>query len=98
MSPAFKHLWGWPLVLGLLTTSALLSALVSDGGGGDIWSWFGLGLPVAVMLWFALVPRRAACNPSAPEKNPEAAPDAAPLSQSIPHEHNPENTPQIYEK
>jgi hypothetical protein len=68
MSPAFKHLWGWPLVLGLLTTSALLSALVSDGGGGDIWSWLGLGLPVVVMVWFALVPRRAARTPSAPEK------------------------------
>jgi hypothetical protein len=50
---AFRQLWAWPLVLGLLTTSGLLSALVSDGWG-DAWSWLALGGPVAVMAWFSL--------------------------------------------
>ncbi|MBX3587001.1 MAG: hypothetical protein KF796_10165 [Ramlibacter sp.] len=45
-------MWGWPLALGLLTTSGLLSALVSDGWG-DAWSWLALGLTVAVMAWHA---------------------------------------------
>lgn len=49
---SFARLWGWPLALGLLTASGLLSALVSDAWG-DVWSWVGLGVPVAVMAWFA---------------------------------------------
>jgi hypothetical protein len=44
----FFRLWGWPLGLGVLTTTGLLSALVSDQGG-DTWSWFALGVPTAVM-------------------------------------------------
>jgi hypothetical protein len=44
------RLWGWPVVLGLLTLSGLLSALVWDGWG-DTWSWVGLGVPVAAMAW-----------------------------------------------
>ena len=53
MSPAFKKLWLWPTVLGVLTLSGLLTGLVSDGWG-DWWCWLGLGLPVAVMAWYAL--------------------------------------------
>ena len=45
------RLWGWPVALGLLTASGLLSALVSEAGG-DAWSWLALGVPVAVMAWF----------------------------------------------
>ena len=52
MSPQFKSLWGAPIVLGALTLSGLLTALVSDGLG-DWWSWLGLGLPVATMAWYA---------------------------------------------
>lgn len=48
----FRRLWGWPIALGLLTASGLLSALVSDTWG-DVWSWIGLGGPVAAMAWFA---------------------------------------------
>jgi hypothetical protein len=44
----FWRLWGWPLALGILTASGLLSALVSDGWG-DAWSWLALGIPVAVI-------------------------------------------------
>lgn len=55
---ARHSLWRWPLVLGLLTASGLLSGLVSDGWG-DVWAWVGLGVPVAVMLWFGLGRRGA---------------------------------------
>lgn len=48
----FWRMWGWPLALGLLTAGGLVSALFSDGGFGDMFSWFALGLPVAVCAWF----------------------------------------------
>ena len=54
MSPA--RMWTAPVVLSLLTASGLVSALVSDDWG-DVWSWFGLGVPMAVIAWCALVPR-----------------------------------------
>jgi hypothetical protein len=54
---SFWRLWLWPLVLGLLSASGLLTALVSDGWG-DWWAWLSLGLPVIVMGWFAWVPRK----------------------------------------
>jgi len=57
MTPEFKRLWGWPAVLGLLTASGLLTALVSEGWG-DVWSWLGLGIPVLVMAWHGWRPRR----------------------------------------
>lgn len=47
----FWRMWGWPIVLGLLTATGLTTALVSDNGWGDWWSWIGLGVPVAVMAW-----------------------------------------------
>jgi len=50
MNGSFWRMWGWPIVLGVLTTSGLLAALLSEGWG-DIWSWFGLGVPVAIMGW-----------------------------------------------
>ncbi|AVS74332.1 hypothetical protein [Paracidovorax cattleyae] len=51
------RIWGWPIALGILTASGLLSALVSDGWG-DTWSWVALGVPVAVMAWFGWLRRR----------------------------------------
>ncbi len=59
MSPAFRRLWGWPIVLGLLSASGLLSALVSDGWG-DVWSWVGLGVPVVLMVRHGIARRRPA--------------------------------------
>lgn len=55
----FRRLWGGPILLGLLSASGLLSALVSDHWG-DWWSWLALGLPVAVMARFGWGPRRRA--------------------------------------
>ena len=57
MTPEFKRLWGWPIVLGLLTASGLFTALVSEGWG-DVWSWLGLGIPVLVMAWYWWRPSR----------------------------------------
>ena len=52
-------IWGWPVLLGLLTTIGLVAALFSDGGFGDLLAGFCLGIPVAVGLWFGwLRPRR----------------------------------------
>jgi len=48
----FRRLWGGPIVMGALTTTGLLTALVSDTWG-DWWSWVGLGVPVAVMGWYS---------------------------------------------
>ena len=53
----FWSLWGGPIVMGLLTTTGLITALVSDTWG-DWWSWVGLGIPVGVMGWY--------CWPRAP--------------------------------
>ena len=50
------RIWKWPLVLGVLTATGLLSALVSDTWG-DLWSWIGLGVPVLTMTWFGLCAR-----------------------------------------
>lgn len=53
MKPSpFGSLWGGPIAMAVLTTTGLASALVSDTWG-DWWSWVGLGVPVAVMSWFA---------------------------------------------
>lgn len=52
MNAAFNRLWGWPIALGVLTTTGLLTALVSDSWG-DWWSWAALGAPVAVIAWYA---------------------------------------------
>jgi hypothetical protein len=46
-----------PLVLGVLSTVGLISALVGDG----IWdglSWIALGIPILLCAYFFLKPRR----------------------------------------
>lgn len=58
MRPGFWPLWGWPLAYGLLSATGLLSALFSNGGWGDAWSWLALGLPVLVIAWFSWRPRQ----------------------------------------
>ncbi|MEJ1167528.1 hypothetical protein [Variovorax sp. CCNWLW235] len=49
---AFRRMWGWPIVLGVLTSIGLISALFSDGGLGDVLAWFALGIPVVVCAWY----------------------------------------------
>ncbi|SHH71829.1 hypothetical protein [Massilia sp. CF038] len=53
MSDRFRRIWAWPVALGVLTASGLVSALVSDQWG-DVWSWVGLGVPMAVIMVFSL--------------------------------------------
>lgn len=59
----FWTLWGGPIVMGVLTTAGLLTALVSDTWG-DWWSWVALGVPVAVMGWYSW-PRTSAATTAA---------------------------------
>ena len=65
----FLALWGWPIAMGVLTTTGLITALVSDTWG-DWWSWVGLGIPVAVMGWYG---RPRAPGPTPPTKSPRAS-------------------------
>lgn len=62
MNP-FWGMWGAPLLLGVLTASGLLAALVSEAWG-DVWSWLALGLPVAVMARYTW-PRSRKRDPGA---------------------------------
>lgn len=64
----FWALWGWPIVMAVLSATGLATALVSDAWG-DWWSWVGLGVPVAVMGWFAW-PRSA---PASRQRGTEAS-------------------------
>ncbi|APR04193.1 hypothetical protein [Thauera chlorobenzoica] len=43
------RIWGWPLVIALLSAVGLIAGLVADGAG-DVLSWAGLGVPVLVVL------------------------------------------------
>lgn len=60
----FWPLWGGPILMGVLTTTGLITALVSDTWG-DWWSWVALGVPVAVMGWFSW-PRKSVAVTDAP--------------------------------
>lgn len=50
-----NRLWTAPILLGVLTSVGLISALVSDDAG-DVLAWITLAMPVAVVCWYA--PRR----------------------------------------
>ena len=43
--------YGGPLLIGVLSTAGLLSALLYEGPGRDF-SWIALGAPVALTAWF----------------------------------------------
>lgn len=73
MNSPFLRLWGWPLVLGLLTASGLASALVSDQWG-DPWSWLALGIPVIVMAWFGWRREKPAARASSSVANVSDSP------------------------
>ena len=48
---AFWHLWGWPLVIAILSGAGLVGGLVGDGGWAWL-AWIGLGVPCVVAVWF----------------------------------------------
>lgn len=53
MTARFAQLWAMPILLGVLTTIGLVSALLGDGIW-DIVSAFALGAPVAIGAWHSL--------------------------------------------
>jgi hypothetical protein len=53
----FAAMWGWPIVLGVLTTIGLVSALFSDGGLGDVLAGVCLAVPAAISLWYGWLRR-----------------------------------------
>lgn len=53
----FGAIWGWPLVLGTLTSVGLVSALFSDGGFGDLLAGVCLAAPVLACLWYGWLRR-----------------------------------------
>jgi len=65
MPSPMMRIWKWPLILGGLTATGLVSALVSDSWG-DVWSWIGLGIPVLAMTWLSLrrPPERSRRSPA----------------------------------
>ncbi|MBV7534672.1 hypothetical protein KW842_02730 [Duganella sp. sic0402] len=53
MSSPFMRMWGAPILLAILTTVGLISALLGDG----VWDYVSavaLGLPVLLCIWFGL--------------------------------------------
>lgn len=58
MSAQRIRVWTAPIFLGVIATVGLISALLSDGFG-DYLAWLTLGIPVAVVVWYA-PPRRTA--------------------------------------
>lgn len=59
-SPRRQTLWQIfiiPLVLGVLSTVGLISALVGDGVWDGV-SWITLGIPILLCAYFFLKPRR----------------------------------------
>ncbi len=74
----FWPLWGWPIVMGVLSTTGLLTALVSDTWG-DWWSRAALGVPVAVMGWYSWLRRSpATAHAVPPPTNPSGTSGASP--------------------
>jgi hypothetical protein len=54
----FRALWGWPIVIAVLSGAGLVGGLVGDGAW-DWMTWVGLGVPCIASAWFGLRGRRA---------------------------------------
>jgi hypothetical protein len=48
--PPWLRVFGAPIVIGALSLIGLLSALIA-GDLGRYFSWFAVGLPVAIAIW-----------------------------------------------
>jgi hypothetical protein len=48
--PQWLRVYGAPIVIGVLSLAGLLSALLA-GDLGRYFSWFGVGLPIAIAAW-----------------------------------------------
>ncbi|PPK76189.1 hypothetical protein B0F87_104281 [Methylobacter tundripaludum] len=47
------QIWGMPVLLGLVSVSGLIAALLFDGIG-DAVSWLALAAPVVTALWYGV--------------------------------------------
>jgi hypothetical protein len=47
----WRTVYGGPLLLGVLSTAGLLTALLSEGAG-RYFSWIAVGAPIAITAWF----------------------------------------------
>jgi hypothetical protein len=56
MSRQFMRIWGWPLVIAVVSMVGLLAGLVGDGGWDSL-AAACLGLPVALTVWLGLIQR-----------------------------------------
>jgi hypothetical protein len=48
--PQWLRVFGAPIMVGVLSLAGLLSALLA-GDLGRYFSWFGVGLPIAIAAW-----------------------------------------------
>jgi hypothetical protein len=54
---AFRHVWGMPILLGVLTATGLVAGLLGEGWW-DAVAVAGLGIPVLVGAWHLMKPAR----------------------------------------
>jgi hypothetical protein len=54
----WRTVYGGPLLIGVLSTAGLLSALLYEGPG-RYFSWLALGAPIVLTAWFYARRRRA---------------------------------------
>lgn len=59
MSRSLRQVFAWPIVIGVLSTIGLVSALVGDGLWDAI-SWPTLGIVVVLAVWYGLPWRKGA--------------------------------------
>jgi hypothetical protein len=59
VSLSARQIWGAPIVIGVVSAVGLISALLGDGGW-DVLSWFALGAPVTVIIWYVYASRSLA--------------------------------------
>jgi hypothetical protein len=50
-APNWRTVFGMPIIIGLLSLSGLLSALLFDGAG-RYFSWIAVGSPIILAAWF----------------------------------------------
>ena len=56
MKRQFMQVWGWPLVIAIVSLAGLLAGLVGDGA----WDWLAaacLSLPVVLSAWLGVLRR-----------------------------------------
>ncbi|MBR1274999.1 hypothetical protein [Bradyrhizobium sp. AUGA SZCCT0283] len=53
----WRAVYGGPILLGVLSTAGLLTALLSEGAG-RYFSWIAVGAPVVITAWFFARRRR----------------------------------------